>query len=160
MWRDLQAFRTKTGKPVVIAEFGWYGGAKPKFDGGRHPAASEEQQARWCRRVVETTAGLAVGWLNWGFYDQPEATDCSELTGLMTADAKLKAWGREFQKLSAHYSGNTIPRSERGVRPVLDWNRCLVSPAAGNAFREEYYRAWQAAFSKVIIAWHRRCYWQ
>jgi len=132
----------RPGKPVVVAEFGWYGGGKPKFDGGRHPFASDEQQARWCRLVVETTAGLAVGWLNWGFYDQPEATDCSELTGLLTADAKLKAWGREFQKLSARFASEVTPPAKHSERPSLDWNRCLVSPAAGNAFREEYYRAW------------------
>lgn len=50
------------GKPVVIAEFGWYGGGKPSFDNGKHPAASEKQQADWCRGVVERTAGIAQGW--------------------------------------------------------------------------------------------------
>ena len=48
----------RPGKPVVVAEFGWYGGGKPRFDGGKHRFASEEQQARWCRKLVETTAGL------------------------------------------------------------------------------------------------------
>ena len=67
---------TKAGKAVVVAEFGWYGGGKPTLNGGKHPAASEEQQARWCRSVVETTAGLATGWLNWGFYDHPQAERC------------------------------------------------------------------------------------
>ena len=38
------------GRPVVVAEFGWYGGGKLTIDGGRHPDASEEDQARWCRR--------------------------------------------------------------------------------------------------------------
>jgi hypothetical protein len=135
----------------VLAEFGWYGGGKPKFDGGRHPAASEEQQARWCRRVVETTAGLATGWLNWGFYDHREAKDVSELTGLLATDGKVKAWGREFQKLSARYSGQSIAPAERSPRPTLDWDRCLVSPAAGNAFREEYYRAWSKAFAPAAV---------
>ncbi len=135
-------------KPVVLAEFGWYGGGgKPKFDGGRHPAATEEQQARWCRRVVETTAGLAVGWLNWGFYDQPEATDVSELTGLLTAEGKLKVWGEDFQKLSARYSNQALSRPKLVARPVLDWERCIVNPAAGNAFREQYYQAWKKDFA-------------
>src|SRR6185295_422279 len=76
----------RPGKPVVLAEFGWYGGAeKPKFDHSAHPQASEDQQAQYCRHVVETSAGFVVGWLNWGFYDHPEANDCSELTGLLTA---------------------------------------------------------------------------
>lgn len=81
----------RCGKPVVVAEFGWYGGGKPRFDGGRHPFATEEQQARWCRRLVESTRGLAQGWLNWGVFDQPEATAPSEFSGLLTADGKGKA---------------------------------------------------------------------
>jgi endo-1,4-beta-mannosidase len=133
----------RTGKPVVVAEYGWYGGGKPRFDGGKHPFASEEQQARWCRKLVETTAGTAIGWLNWGLYDQPEATDPSEFSGLLTADGKLKAWGREFQKLARQYSGKRIPSRKMMPSPALDWDACLTRAAAGNAFREAYFRALQ-----------------
>jgi hypothetical protein len=135
----------RTGKPVVVAEYGWYGGGKPRFDGGKHPFASEEQQARWCRKLVETTAGTAVGWLNWGLYDQPEATDPSEFSGLLTADGKLKAWGREFQKLARQYSGKRIPSRKTTSAPVLDWDACLTSASAGNSFREQYYQALERA---------------
>jgi endo-1,4-beta-mannosidase len=135
----------RTGKPVVVAEFGWYGGGKPRFDEGRHPFASEEQQARWCRKLVETTAGSAVGWLNWGLYDQPEATDTSEFSGLLTADGKLKAWGREFQKLARQYGGKKIPSLHPMSSPGLDWDACLTSASAGNRFREQYYQAVKAA---------------
>jgi len=135
----------RTGKPVVVAEYGWYGGGKPRFDGGKHPFASEEQQAIWCRKLVETTAGTAVGWLNWGLYDQPEATDPSEFTGLLTADGQLKAWGREFQKLARQYSGKRIPSRKAPSAPALDWDACLTSAAAGNSFRESYYRTFQHA---------------
>ena len=128
------------GKPVVLAEFGWYGGGKPTFDGGRHPAATEEQQAQWCRRVVETTAGLAVGWLNWGFYDHPGARDVTELIGLATADGKLKRWGEEFQKLAAKFHEQRIPPKVLGPRPTLDWDACVTSAQAGRQFREAYTR--------------------
>jgi hypothetical protein len=138
----------RTGKPVVVAEYGWYGGGKPRFDGGRHPFASEEQQARWCRKLVETTAGTAVGWLNWGLYDQPEATDPSEFSGLLTADGKLKAWGREFQKLARQFSSKRIPSRKMMSTPALDWDACLTSAAAGNSFRETYYQALQQAHSR------------
>ena len=131
------------GKPVVLAEFGWYGGGKLTFDNARQPSATEEQQARWNRRLVETTAGLATGWLNWGFYDHPEAKDVSQLTGLLTADGQTKAWGREFQKLTAQYQGRVIPPLKLGARPVLDWARCITSTKAGHAFREDYLRAFQ-----------------
>lgn len=79
------------GKPVVIAEFGRYGGGRPTLNQGRHPFASEEQQARWSPQRIERTAGLACGGLNWGFYDHPGARDVTELTGLLTADGWEKA---------------------------------------------------------------------
>jgi hypothetical protein len=134
----------RPGKPVVIAEFGWYGGAKPSFDGGRHPAASEDQQARWCRRVVETTAGLACGWLNWGFYDHPESHDVSQLTGLLQVDGTVKAWGYEFSRLSQRLSGAKLPSKPPAHRPILEWDEALCSTTAGHDYRERYYQAWIA----------------
>jgi len=128
----------RPGKPVVLAEFGWYGGGKPRFDQGAHPQATEQQQADYCRAVVEASVGMAVGWLNWGFYDQPEATDCSELTGLVKADGKLKAWGKAFQELSAKYRRTPIPAARVGARPDLDWDACVTSSKAGNAYRQKY----------------------
>jgi hypothetical protein len=95
--------------------------------------------------LVETTAGTAVGWLNWGLYDQPEATDPSEFSGLLTADGKLKAWGREFQKLARQFSGKRIPSRKMMSTPALDWDACLTSAAAGNSFREKYYQALEQA---------------
>jgi endo-1,4-beta-mannosidase len=129
-------------KPVVIAEFGWYGGGKLSF--GNHAPASEEQQAQWCRKLVESAAGLSVGWLNWGLYDQPEATDVSQLTGLLTADGKMKAWGREFKSLAAHYANRRIPPLKLGERPALDWDLCITSAARGTEFRAAYLHAWKA----------------
>jgi len=131
------------GKPVVLAEFGWYGGGKPRFDGGRHPASTEEQHARYCRRVVESTAGLATGWLNWGFYDQPEATDCSQFTGLLTSSGAMKEWGRTFAELAKKYAGKRIPQKELRPRPALNWDACLTSAAAAKTFREDYLRHWR-----------------
>lgn len=58
------------GLPLVIGEFGWYGGG-PLIPGG--PPATGDQQARWCRKAVEATSALACGWINWGLYDDPDA---------------------------------------------------------------------------------------
>ena len=132
------------GKPVVVAEFGWYGGGKLTINRGVHPAASEDQQARWCRRAVETTEGLATGWLNWGFYDHPEARDVSQLTGLLTVDGKPKAWAREFQTLARSLAGKPIAPAKLGPRPALDWDRAITSPKASQQFREEYLKAFKA----------------
>jgi Cellulase (glycosyl hydrolase family 5) len=135
----------KPGKPVVLAEFGWYGGGKSSVDGGKHPAASEEQQARWCRRVIETTRGLAVGWLNWGLYDQPEATDVSQLTGLLTAGGKTKVWGDQFSKSAKRFRQKKIPACNIEARPALDWDLCITTPSAGTRYRDAYFHAWKAA---------------
>ena len=135
----------RPGKPVVLAEFGWYGGSeKPKFDGGKHPIGTEAQQAKYLRRAVQTSAGFVVGWLNWGFYDHPQASDCSELTGLLTADGKLKAWGRTFQQLSARYAGRRIPPAKLGPRPAFDWDACITSSTSAGQFRDAYFKAFLA----------------
>ena len=132
-------------RPVVLAEFGWYGGAeKPRFDRGIHPAATEEQQAKYLRRAVEVSRGFVTGWLNWGLHDHPGAGDCSELTGLLTVDGKPKAWGRTFQELSRQYSGVRIGPAKIGPRPAMDWDACLTSPAASKAFLEEYLKEFLA----------------
>lgn len=135
----------RPGKPVVLAEFGWYGGGKPKFDRGVHPAATEEQQARYCRRLVEVSAPYVTGWLNWGFYDQPEATDCSELTGLLTADGKIKAWGKTFTELSTRQPLALAALSSWPVRPALDWDACLTSTVAARDFRQRYLESFLQA---------------
>jgi hypothetical protein len=130
------------GKPVVLGEFGWHGGGKPKaFQNA--PPATEEQQARWCRLVIETTRHRVDGWLNWGFHDQPEATDVSEFTGLLTSDGRDKAWGREFHRLAGVLAASPPPppSSPPAVRPVLDWDRLVTSRRAADEFRAEYLRA-------------------
>lgn len=126
------------GKPVILAEFGWYGGGQPTF--GKHPVASQEQQARWCRKVVETTAGFTCGWLNWGFYDHPQARDVSQLTGLMTADGTPKAWGKEFQQLTRKFGERKLP-PPTVKRPVLDWDLAITSTAGAARFLEDYQEA-------------------
>jgi hypothetical protein len=134
------------GKPVVVAEFGWYGGGSLNLDGREHPTAGEDAQARWCRRAVETTKGLATGWLNWGFYDHPQARDVSQRTGLLTVDGQDKAWAREFRQLAATLTRERIAPAALGPRPPLDWDRCLTDPHAGRQFLEEYGRAFARQF--------------
>ena len=132
------------GKPTVLAEFGWYGGGKLTLDGGKYPAATQAQQARWCRRAVETTEGLACGWLNWGLYDCPAAKDVSQLTGLLKPDGKVKAWGRTFEQLAKQFRKHPPQPRRLGSRPTVDWDRCITDPKARARYREQYYRAYLA----------------
>jgi len=134
-------------KPVVIAEFGWYGGGKLSL--GNHAPATEDQHAQWCRKLIESTAGLACGWLNWGFYDQPEATDCSQLSGLLKPDGAMKAWGHDFKSLAKKYAGRKIEGPKLSSRPALDWDACITSAAEGAKFRDRYFEMWKSDPSRT-----------
>jgi len=129
------------GQPVVVAEFGWYGGGKLKNSWQNMPEASEEQQAEWNTALIETTKGLAVGWLNWGFFDMPEALDISELLGLYTVERQPKAWGIAFKRLSEQLSGQVILPKKMGERPKMNWDMLISDPQAGPEFMEEYLKA-------------------
>jgi hypothetical protein len=131
------------GKPTVLAEFGWYGGGKLSLNQGRHPAATGEQQARWCRRVVETTAGRVCGWLNWSLHDHPGAGDVTELIGLLTAEGAEKAWARDFAALARRLSPGVPVEPEPPDAPRPDWERLIVDGAARDGFRQRLL-AWYA----------------
>lgn len=132
------------GKPLVLAEFGWYGGGQiPRRD---HISrfATDTQQAELCGKMIDSTAGLCCGWLNWGIWDHPEAKDCSLFTGLFTVDGKPKAWAGKFRELARKYCGKPIPPLKLGTRPALDWPLSTTDPTAGNRFRDAYYEAVRA----------------
>jgi len=84
------------GKPVVLGEFGWYGGGAPQ----QYPHLSEEQQAQWIGEEIEATRSLADGWLSWPFADTPSSGDISLYAGLVKPDLTLKAWGRKFKTVA------------------------------------------------------------
>lgn len=135
----------KPGLPLVIAEFGWYGGGAPKP--GFRPA-TEEQQAEWCRHLIETTEPMACGWLNWGMNDNPQAAeDISKLTGLFTADGKEKAWGHTFHELAQRFQ-NQPPVFALPDRPDLPWERCLADGNEMTAFQKAYLESFAAAAAK------------
>ncbi len=131
----------KPGLPLVIGEFGWSGGG-PLEKGGR--PAGEEQQARWCRRLIEVTSPMACGWLNWGLHDHPGAGDVSRLTGLLTVDDREKLWGKEF---SSTVRG-LRPAYALPPRPDLPWDSCTADGAAMDRFQAEYLAAFRAAEAK------------
>jgi len=124
------------GKPVVLAEFGWYGGGKLTF--AEHPPATEEDQARWCIRVLETSHGWVCGWLNWALYDHPEARDVTQLSGLWTVEGTPKLWGRRFAQWAARNAHQPLPPPPRVQGPPLPWDDCLTSAAAGRRFLQTW----------------------
>jgi hypothetical protein len=108
------------GKPVVLGEYGWYGGGAPQH----HPHLTEQQQAQWLSAEIEASGGLASGWLSWPFADTPESGDISKFGGLVRSDLAPKAWGRKFKELAADVTRLKRPPV---APPVFDFSRALTA---------------------------------
>lgn len=90
----------KYEKPVILGEFGWYTGILP---GSRcEKPGTEEQQAKWNTSAINITAPYLSGWINWGLYDIPQASDVSTGSGFYYNNGKAKLWTEEFAKLAKH----------------------------------------------------------
>ena len=140
----------KAGKPVVMAEFGWYGGGtySKGRTGGDTKFATEQQQADLVAKFIKLTDGYVCGWLNWGMFDHPEARDCSRCTGLFTVDGKPKAWALRFKELGAYYAGRKIEPRAIAERPDVPWDACLTNAKAAQDYRDAYFKAWLAEKNK------------
>ena len=110
------------GKPVVLGEFGWYGGGAPQ----RLPSWTEDQQARWIVAEVEASRSLATGWLSWPFADTPESTDMSKFGGLVRSDFTRKPWGQCFWDYASQLPA--LPRPTPRL-PAFDPPLSLTTPA-------------------------------
>lgn len=87
----------RPGKPVVIGEFGWYGGgAIRRGDRVVMPPQTESDQVAWNNKLLEVSRGRVCGWLNWAFADTPTSQDLTRWSGIWTEDLELKPWGRAF----------------------------------------------------------------
>ncbi len=105
------------GKPVILGEFGWYGGGAPQ----NNPFLSEEQQADWIGAEIEATRALADGWLSWPLADTPSSRDISLYSGLVKPDLSLKAWGRKFQIYAARLPELPVPITGLPEAPMADF---------------------------------------
>ncbi len=83
------------GKPVVVQEFGWYGGGTSRFLCDL-PFRTEEEHANYARILMETLMPHVNGFLNWPTFDMPDANDISNHGGIFTADGKRKALAAVF----------------------------------------------------------------
>ncbi len=128
-------------KPVVVGEFGWYGGGRTS---DRAQFRTEADQARWCRAAVMQGRGVAAGWLNWAYADTPSARDITKFSGLVAETGKTKAWGEAFAQLArepALWLGTGNPPARRFR---FDVERALVNPPAGDKALTQYLEMWKA----------------
>jgi hypothetical protein len=109
------------GKPVVLEEYGWYGGGAPE---GRQ-LLSEADQARWITAEIEASRRLANGWLSWPFADTPDSTDMSIYGGLVKPDMIYKLWARRFSAYAANLA--ILPQPAPPL-PAFDFAASLTTP--------------------------------
>lgn len=128
------------GKPVVLGEYGWYGGGAPQ----RHPYLSEAKQAQWINAEIEVSRPLADGWLSWPFADSPSSTDISLFAGLVKADLTVKAWGQSFKELAANLSElkQTTPKL-----PRFNFPNALT---AGSEQLDKMHNSYTETIQKVV----------
>ena len=98
---------TSLGKPVILEEWGWYGGGEAPGLGVTMKHRSEEDQLRYCDRIMETSQHTYSGWMNWLWRDMPKAADLSRLSGLYAADGnRVKPWGKRYAEWAAKLKKN------------------------------------------------------
>lgn len=132
-----------TGKPVVLEEYGWYGGGAPQ---GR-PLLSEDEQGRWLTAEIEASRRLAQGWLSWPFADTPDATDMSQYGGLVKYNFIIKLWSLRFKSYAENLSVLPQPTPEL---PSFDVVPSLTTPSEDLlAMHKEYAALVQEAIEKA-----------
>ncbi len=109
------------GKPVVVEEYGWYGGGAPP----ERPYLDEDQQERWIAAEIEASRRLAQGWLSWPFADTPDATDMAMFGGLVKKDMTWKRWAVHFRSYAANLSILAQPAPEL---PSFEVSPSLTAP--------------------------------
>ena len=97
------------GKPVVIQEFGWYGGGTSKFLCDL-PYRSEQEHADYTRTLIDALAPHSNGFINWPTMDMPNSNDISNHGGIFTFDAKPKALAKVYREVAARTQGRKLVR--------------------------------------------------
>jgi len=126
-------------KPVVLAEFGMFGGDTIRLPNMPREYVTQKQQADYCKRVIESSMNVATGWLNWGMYDYSAAGDISQYIGLLTEDGSIKEWGKEFTILSKKVQQRKQAVDYYKNAPVLNWDECSLSDSAQVKHRDDFY---------------------
>jgi hypothetical protein len=96
-------------KPVVLQEFGWYGGGASRFLCDL-PYRSEAAHATYTRTLIEALLPHANGFINWPLCDMPAADDISTHGGIFTLDAQPKALAEVYGDLVQAVSGTRRAR--------------------------------------------------
>lgn len=97
-------------KPVVVQEFGWYGGGASRFLGDL-PYRSEEEHALYTRRLIDVLRPHANGFINWPTFDMPGTRDISNHGGIFAHDGRPKALAEVYRDVADTLRGRRQVRA-------------------------------------------------
>lgn len=101
-------------KPVVLQEFGWYGGGTSRFLCDL-PFRSEQEHAEYTRVLTQALKPHINGFINWPTCDMPASHDISNHGGIFTHDMKDKALTDVYRNLASdckHVNHTRSPATE------------------------------------------------
>ncbi len=130
------------GKPVVLEEFGCYGGGSaPKvFWRKEFPYISEQQQADYTLGVIERAAPYCSGFLNWGYIDCADWGDATRFQGLFHEDHTKKElgirWPDALKNAEQVIKG---PKKAPQKTITLSLKRLVTEPEYTRSLAEEFY---------------------
>ena len=102
------------GKPVVIQEFGWYGGGMSRVLCDL-PYRSEAEHADYTRQLTDALIPHANGFINWPAFDMPSANDISNHGGVFTHGGRRKALAQVYAELGTQLQGKRQVRARATI---------------------------------------------
>jgi len=99
------------GKPVVLQEFGWYGGGTSRFLCDL-PYRSEEEHANYTQTLCRALMPHVNGFINWPTMDMPASLDISNHGGIFTHEGKRKALADVYENVLVPTSGKRLVRQK------------------------------------------------
>ncbi len=133
------------GKPVVLEEWGWYGGGTSSFL-CELPYRSLDEQDAYGNRLLEATRHTYSGWLYWLWRDMPAAIDITNRSGLYHADGNtLKPWGRRYGQWAKRLRREP-PALQPATRTVdMPMQALYTDDRAHENWLQEEMRRWRTA---------------
>ncbi len=107
------------GKPVVIQEFGWYGGGASRFLCDL-PHRSEQEHAHYMHTLITALEPHSNGFINWPLMDMPAANDISNHGGIFTHDGRPKVLAKVYRDLVKRTQGQPLRRQP--ATTTLNWS--------------------------------------
>lgn len=134
-------YQASVGKPLMLGEFGWYGGGAIVANGQvQMPDKPVSHQVEWNQELLKVSRGRVCGWLNWAFADTPTSTDLTRWSGCWTTDLKLKPWGEMYARVAreeAKQPDKPNPFPQYLTSSPVEYRALVTDPESGNDYRRQ-----------------------